>query len=76
MEKILLKNKITDQSKIIIPIHWNNNHWFFVTIVDGIIRVFDSMTNHGISKSIFLLSNRLFNKAEIKVVKFPKQQGF
>lgn len=33
MERLATKNKITRQTKLLVPIHWNKIHWFFVLIV-------------------------------------------
>lgn len=55
---VTLKNKgaerlakiynLSKNKKLIIPIHYNGNHWFFVFINNGVIKIYDSLKNKGV----------------------------
>lgn len=73
--KLVAKFGLTKESRLIVPIHSNGNHWFFVAIEKGVIRIYDSLANHGVPSTLEDFCRGLYGVAEKVCMEFPKQAG-
>lgn len=76
LDRFINKYKINANQKLVVPVHWNSNHWMFVTIIEGVIKLYDSMKNTDIPDILFDLSMKIHQKADLEVQKYPKQKGY
>lgn len=52
--KTILKKKIFNNKRIILPVNRKNSHWYFVYICESKIYLIDSMNNNGEDKELIL----------------------
>jgi Ulp1 family protease len=52
--KTILKKKIFNNKRIILPVNRKNSHWYFVYICESKIYLIDSMNNNGGDKELIL----------------------
>jgi Ulp1 family protease len=78
VEKYIEKQRLNQQSELLIPIHWKRQHWIYIVMSQDIIRIFDSMDNNGaLPRYLQTFYKRLYRANEYiaKVEMFPRQHN-
>lgn len=77
MQRRITKYRINSQHKIVVPIHYHGNHWLFILIGDGVIKLYDSMNNTVVPQSLIELTKQIYGSATVEIVQlYPKQAGY